>query len=199
MKNSSKAVPDDLRAHIRAEYSKVWGRDERMIDYCCGKIGRALWLDDGTAFIFDKPSIETNFCFGEDGYDYDDAQNMAAHARSSEDYFRAKNLEQYDEVIAALEGNGTGFHYNAQPYIQPESYCNTGSIGLCKLRWLRTTDFFRLTEQEKESIRIPYEQELDAITEAYKAERTAFEKRLNAYLKRYGLSKVKAWTYWRSA
>lgn len=199
MKNSSKAIPADLREHIRAEYSRVWGSDERMISHCCGKISRAAWLDDGTAFIWDKPSIETNFCFGESGYDYDDAQNMAEHARNSEDYFRRENLREFDRIIAALEGNGSGIYDNAQPYIQSVSYHGAGTIGLSSLQWLRPADFYRLSEQQKQRIRLPFQSELDAITEGYRAERTAFEKRLNAYLKRYGLSKVRSWTYWRDA
>lgn len=199
LKNSSKAIPDDLRAHIRAEYTKVWGSDERMISHCCGKISRAAWLDDGTAFIWEKPSIEKHFCFGESGYDYDEAQNMAAHARNSEDYFRSENLREFDAVIAALEGEGTGFYDNAQPYIRQIGYHGPRAIGLSDLQWLRPADFYRLSEQQKQNIRLPFQSELETITEGYKAERTAFEKRLNSYLKRYGLSQVKSWTYWRDA
>lgn len=34
------------------------------------------------------------------------------------------------------------------------------------------------------------------LLEACKMQRAKFEKRLQAYLKRYGLSKIKKWTYW---
>lgn len=156
-------------------------------------------LDDGTAFIWEKPSIEKRFCFGESGYDYDEAQRMAAHARNSEEYFRRENLREFDAVIAALDGEGTGFYDHAQPYIQQESYHGAGTISLSKLVWLCPADFYRMTEQQKQRIRVPYQSELETITEGYKAERTAFEKRLNSYLKRYGLSQVKSWTYWRDA
>ena len=40
-------------------------------------------------------------------------------------------------------------------------------------------------------------EEIDIVIEAYKKARAAFEKRLNTYLKRYGMSKVETWTYWR--
>lgn len=198
MKNS-KAIPDDLRAHIRAEYTKVWGKDEKMTDFCCGKLSRAAWLDDVTAFIWEKPSIEKHFCFGESGYDYDEAQSMAAHARNSEEYFRRENLREFDAIIAALNGEGTGFYAHAQPYIQQESYHSAGAISLSKLVWLSPADFYRMTEQQKQRIRLPYQSELETITEGYKAERTAFEKHLNSYLKRYGMSQVKSWTFWRDA
>lgn len=198
MKNS-KAIPDDLRAHIRERYAKAWGDDSRMIDFCCGKISRAVWLDDGTAFIWEKPSIETDFCFGESGYDYDEAQEMAAHARNSQEYFKRENLREFDAILAALEGDGKGVYQGAQPYIRQISYHGAGAIGLSELQWLRTVDFFDMSEQQKKSIRLPYAEELEKIIEGYKAERTAFEKRLDTYLKRYGMSKVNSWTYWREA
>lgn len=198
MKNS-KAIPDDLRAHIREQYAKVWQDDSRMIDFCCGKISRAAWLDDGTAFIWEKPSIKTSFCFGESGYDYDEAQEMAAHARNSEDYFKRENLREFDAILQALDGEGAGVYAGAQPYIKQIGCQGPGAIGLSELQWLRTIDFFNLSEQQKQSIRLPYAEELDTIIEGYKAERTAFEKRLNTYLKRYGMSKVNSWTHWRDA
>lgn len=34
------------------------------------------------------------------------------------------------------------------------------------------------------------------LLEACKMQRAKLEKRLHAYLKRYGLSKIKKWTYW---
>ena len=36
----------------------------------------------------------------------------------------------------------------------------------------------------------------EKLREAYRTERGEFAARLDAYLKRYGLSKVETWTYW---
>ncbi|MBQ1357138.1 MAG: hypothetical protein IIY64_01270, partial [Aeriscardovia sp.] len=41
--------------------------------------------------------------------------------------------------------------------------------------------------------------EIDIIINAWKQAAAAHEKKVDAYLKRYGTSKVHAWTYWRDA
>jgi hypothetical protein len=38
-----------------------------------------------------------------------------------------------------------------------------------------------------------------AILEGLKREREKFDKRLQTYLKRYGTSKIRTWTYWADA
>ena len=52
---------------------------------------------------------------------------------------------------------------------------------------------------EIESLPDITERDRAALIEAYKAARENFVKRVNAYLKRYGLSKVRSWTYWGMA
>lgn len=194
-----KPVPSELADVIRAEFSRVWGKDQKMIDFCCGEISRASALENDLVMIWKKQKIETSFCFGESGYDYDEAQQQAEHARSSEAYFKRENLKEYDAIIAALEGNGTGYYSNAQPYIRKESYIRAGDLRLCNVVFYRPADFYNMTESEKARIRLPYDSELETIREGYKEERAAMEKRLDSYLKRYGLSKVRAWTYWLDA
>ena len=55
---------------IRSEYAKVWARDQKMVDYCAGKVAAVAILNDGLVYPVDKQKIETRFCFGESGYDY---------------------------------------------------------------------------------------------------------------------------------
>lgn len=192
-----KAIPDDLREIIKAEYSKAWSG--KMLDYCINKVSRAIRIEDGCVFFWEKSRIETDFCFGESGYDYDDARRMAAHARTSEEYFKSENLAEFDNILKALEGNGEGYYYNRVPYIRNESYCGADDLKLCRLAWYRPCELEREIDSEKNRLRLLYDNELAAIIDGYKAERAAFEKRLDRYLKRYGLEKVHAWTYWRDA
>lgn len=192
-----KALPDKLREIIRAEYSKAWSG--KMLDYCIGRVSRAIEIESGCVFIWKKPSIKTDFCFGESGYDYDDAQRMAAHARTSTEYFKAENLKKFDEVLKALNGSGEGYYYNRTPYIRNESYSGAEDLKLCQLAWYRPCELEREIDSEKSRLRLLYENELKAIIDGYKAERAALEKRLDNYIKRYGLSKIHSWTYWRDA
>ena len=43
------------------------------------------------------------------------------------------------------------------------------------------------------------ESERAAVVAAYETELSKLNKRLDSYLKRYGLSKLKTWTYWQDA
>ena len=47
--------------------------------------------------------------------------------------------------------------------------------------------------------RIATNEELKIIFDAYTEARNAHEKRVDIYLKKYGLTNVHAWTYWREA
>ena len=42
-------------------------------------------------------------------------------------------------------------------------------------------------------------EDFEAVRKAYEATGNDFRKRLGTYLKRYGLSKVQSWTYWKDA
>lgn len=199
MFKDSKPVSNEMKAAIRAAYSLVWDSD-KMVDYCTNKVSRAIILPDSKIVIWEKQKIETNFCFGESGYDYDDAARMAAYARTNEEYFKRENLRGLTDIISALEGKGKGFYYNSTPYLQEEQYAgHNEGLGLYKLCFFKWADIYRLDSNERNTITPITTEEKALILEGCKAERDAFEKRLISYLKRYGTSKVRAWTYWRDA
>lgn len=179
--------------------------DALMDEYLAAEMGRGFkgpkwekyfrdkveWLgklSNGLIFVIEKPSIETSFCFGESGYDYDDANKAAAEARSNENLFRIRNLRWWDERVKALENGpepGDKFWVNHVNGYGVASYLNIG----------REWDM-RLVNCETFEIA---GDDLNLILDGYKAVRDRFAKRVDAYLKRYGLSKVHAWTYWRDA
>lgn len=173
----------------------VWHNDQKMVDYCVKKTGYIVELENGDIIAIEKPSIEKNFCFGYsdsryDTEDYDRANAMADHASKSQEYFLEQNLKGINEIIAQLEGNGK---YSWDYYIRiPYS----GQPKESKLKALHT--FQDWEEQSKKY------QKLEGINrqrviEGYKAVKADFEKRLNTYLKRYGLSKINTWSYWQDA
>lgn len=197
----STAFPEGAKDFIRSEYSKAWD-SARMIDFCCGEISRAAWLPNGMLFVWKKPKIETSFCFGYsdsryDTEDYDRANRMAEHAGNSEEYFKSENLKDFNAVIEAFNGNGEGYYRNRRPYVRRESYISVGDLNLCSVSWYRPWELEELHDGERERLREASDAELEIIIAGYKEEREAFEKRLNAYLKRYGMSKVRSWSYWR--
>lgn len=200
------------KAMLRREFSKAW-KDEKMIDFCSNQVAACAVLPSGEIFTVEKQHIKTDFCFGESGYDYDEAQSAAVHARQSTDYFKRENMEYFkcwlDDLNDAREENS-----RYKLVIYPTQY--SGQTVDCNLRGFsleRTTDIIeacggscylselpgkQLTVRSR-NCRIATAEEIDAITEAFKTAAAAHEKKVDNYLKRYGMSKVHAWTYWRDA
>ena len=207
-KKTGKIILD--KGMLIAEYSKAWS-DPYMIKYCVDKLANVAILPNGDIISIDKQSIETRFCFGESGYDYDDAANMAAHARKSTEYFKNENMKHFNEWVNDLQDI---IDKKSTYFIIIKDIHYLGQKPDCKLRnidFIRTVDLLDacggsayLEELpgkyiERLNGRIATTEELNIILEAYKQARDAHEKKVDAYLKRYGLSKVDSWTYWREA
>lgn len=202
------------RDMLRAEFAKAWN-SQRMIDYCVNKVAAYAELPGGELITVDKQSIETRFCFGESGYDADDARKMAAHARTSCDYFKAENMKEYRDMIKALEEAKT--MEGRQVATLPKRGHYNGQSADCRLRfveWKRLSEVLddlggsafladlpgqTVKAGEYWEYKILTADEIDIIINAWKRAAAAHEKKVDAYLKRYGTSKVHAWTYWRDA
>lgn len=197
---------------LRREFSKAW-KDQKMIDYCVNKVAAVAVLPSGEILTIDKQKIETSFCFGESGYDYDDAARMAAHARKSEDYFKSENMEHFNRWINDLLDVLNGLS-NYKLTISEKAYY--GQTEDCKLRGIcfdklsdildacgGSADVYELPSRELtvkgRACRVATPKEVEIILDAYKEAAKAHEKKVDNYLKRYGLSKVNSWTYWRDA
>lgn len=199
------------REALTAEYEKVW-KTPGMVKYCVSKVARVATLPTGEIIPIEKQSIETRFCFGESGYDYEDAAKMAAHARTNEEYFFNENMKSFRDMIRDLEeakkdcGNykiTIGAAYTGQ-----SEDCKIRYMGFVKLwkvlEWCGgSADLETLPGREFDNpghiVRIATREEIEIILEEYKAAAADHEKKVKAYLKRYGLSKVHSWTYWRDA
>ena len=176
---------------LKDEYVEIEVEDggERWRKYYEGKVGTVVRLTDGRMIMIEKPKIKTRFCFGESGYDAEDAARMAGVAESNENYFRAQNLMCLDDAIRILSYAGHGDYVDERVFLDDNprddrlAFLNVGSGA-----WRDPSTIVDVSEEDRERI-----------LEGYRRVRAAFVKRLDAYLKRYGLSKVYAWTYWRDA
>ena len=202
------------RDMLRGEFAKAWN-SQRMIDYCVNKVAAVAELPCGELITVDKQSIETRFCFGESGYDFDDAVKAAAHARTSCEYFKAENMKAYRDMIKTLEEAKT--MEGQQVATLPKRGHYNGQAADCRLRfveWKRLSEVLgdlggsafladlpgkTIKEGEYWEYKILTADEIDIIINAWKQAAAAHEKKVDAYLKRYGTSKVHAWTYWRDA
>ncbi len=146
---------------------------------------------------FEKPRIDTEFCFGYsddmDGSDRKEALDMAHHDSTNEEYFKNRNLSDLREVIERYEGKSE--ERWLEPYVT-HRYRDHG-VNIVTIVWLSDWDAKDSAWQYNNDLTPLKKEDRQLILDAYKKELEKFEKRLNTYLKRYGLSKVRSWTYWR--
>ena len=203
------AIKDDaLLEEYMKEWEKVWKKDKSMMDYERKRFNYAVRLENGGILYFAKPSIQTEFCFGYStcgqGAEYDEASKAAREA-DSEEYFLHANLSEMDERIRALELNCNypegeyNYRYDGLTWylVRQEYQGQTEPLNLYEYHAYREWDVKNEPWRYKEG---NYTKMSDAdrktIIAAMKHEREKFEKRLRTYLKRYGTSKLRTWTYW---
>ena len=192
-----KAKKNPAIEEAKAEYVKVWKDDEKMVKFCQGEISNAVKLSDGRIVVVKKQKLETSFCFGYStcgqGAEYEEANEAAHVANTSEDYFREQNLKEFDNKIALLKTDKEESWY-MDAYLSQSNYCSCGLVNIHEVVGLRRYDF----EEQRWGtyVEIP-EADRKLIIEMYESEKEKMSKRIDTYLKRYGLSKLNVWTYWR--
>lgn len=177
---------EQLKEKFESEYKKAWNNSTSMQNYCIKKLSNGVQLENGLLIEFEKPNIKKNFCFsaGQNGVttseEWNSANEMASYARTSEKYFISENMEIYKSLENILESETVYLNkYSKYNYIN----CDAISDELPYQEWLRV-NFIELTQKDIENLKKVVEEE-----------KTKFLKRLNTYLKRYGLSKVNSWSY----
>lgn len=194
-----KAKKNAAIEEAKAEYVKVWKNDERMIKFCQGEISNAVKLSDGRIVVVEKQKLETSFCFGYStcgqGGEYKEANEAARVASTSEDYFREQNLKEFDDKIALLKTDKEESWYR-DAYLSQSNYDSCGLINVHKVVGLHRSDFD--DQRWGTYVEIP-EADRKLIIEMYEEEREKMSKRIDQYLKRYGLSKLHVCTYWQDA
>ena len=163
-----------------------------MTDYCTNNT--LLFYEwHGKIVPIDKTKIKTHFCFGysytDDGQSFNNAQDMCAHAGKSERYFMKQNHDEagYNRKIRYLNDAIKNKRYKifaAQNYGEGNIY------------YIGKTDSWNdipegATELTPEEI-CEYKK---LLAEACKLH----HKKIVSYLKKYGLSKLEIWSYWRDA
>ena len=181
---------DALKERYRELISNYW-KDEGMVKHCMGSYSLLFELDGGICAI-EKPGIKTNFCFGyslnqHDRNEFDEANEMAAYASKSVDYFMSENLKEFKRWIKDLKEAKKG--YSTWYPVIGNKYCG-------KCDGLKSVRFVYCYDDRNKDRRLTND-EIDKVIEAYEKSMELFVKRLKTYLKRYGLTKVNTWSYWR--
>ena len=181
----------ELKEVYRNCVEDIWS-DKGMIDYSMKNIGYIVEFSNGNIAEIEKPTIKKDFCFSH-GYcgvstdeDEERANRCVEIASSDENYFYNENMKELYETIENLEKSKQRDNiYMCQAYCG-QSEDNILRAYTCKNMY----NEHKLNEEDKLS-----PEDIDRIIEGYREVIKNFDKRLKTYLKKYGLSKVKAWSY----
>lgn len=167
--------------------------------------------------LFRKPSIKTHFCFGhgQNGISTEEEQQGAFaskhYADTNSQYFLDENLNGLNENIETIKYLLLDSWQEQEKYAD-EMYNKTGKwfyhelkrvekMMLCK-NYNNTCYCYSITGyRDEENLRHRTvlkeltNEDLQEILAVYEKQKETFTKRLNTYLKRYGLSKLHTWTY----
>lgn len=198
----------EVMEKFREELKKTWN-DEHMVDYCFKKASQVVELSTGL-YEIEKKSIETRFCFGH-GYcgrttpeEEDRAHNMAAMARSSEDYFTRENMSYLEETLTALKEGLEEYEHNWADHCYfglytARRYEKTNIVYILTGNRVRQTIGYEFNSERAERYFPGFQQltkeDVQKLIDAYEVEKQKRQQQITTYLKRYGLSKVYSWTY----
>ena len=166
-----------------SELFKTW--------YYLDHTAEALKVDEKHFITFDKQDIEKSFCFGWSamyGPTCEEATDMCHNFSEAE--FKAENLKRFDrEYKHALEAVEDEQITLGQNYTRGTSEESGAEIMFIKKRGAKDYDGdITLSVEDSTKLREAYKQKVQDL-------RNEFEKRLDSYLKKYGLSKIRRWTY----
>ena len=192
-----KAKKNTAIDEAKAEYVKVWKNDEKMIKFCQNELSNAVKLSDGRIVVVKKQRLDTEFCFGYStcgqGAEYEEANEAAHVASTSENYFREQNLKDFNDKIALLKTDKEESWY-MDAYLIQSNYSGCGLVNIHQVVGLQRSAF--KDQRWGTYVEIP-EADRKLIIEMYEEEKEKMSKRIDTYLKRYGLSKLHVWTYWQ--
>ena len=150
-------------------------------------------LSNGAFYKVDRQEIKKRFCFGYGYCGVSDTEEERRAAKSvqlmreSEKTFIEENLKfingRIEFVTENLNKNFYGLFNYTDKRIDLQNEENYYYFVINR-KIYKDSDFILLTEQDKR-----------LILEGLELEKASFIKRLNTYLKRYGLSKVRTWSY----
>ena len=199
MKNLIKEYAD-LQYPFSNDYNtKRYGND-RMNEYIRQTIAGAVKTSSGLICGFDKPRIDKDFCFHDEGPQYELYKELHADQDRMKNYFLYQNLREIDDNIQAIENPESCSITRVYGFYKSES-------GACSMTWRCYSDLSNNSDIKEGIQNHEKEPNFEPMTESDKVQvlavlkqiRTDFEKRLNTWWKKYGFEKLHTWTYWADA
>ena len=196
----SKNGQKELRQKYEIALSDAWKNrngkiDTRMVNFCLKDISVIIPMSNGTIVAIDKPRIDKDFCFGYSncgqGMSYDECQRThQAVSDNLAEYFKEENLRGFDSRYREFVNGASEENFHKGVHLSGKYWSQSKTNPLRNI----TTDAVR--EMEPVTAEPVTAEDIENYVEAVKFVRSEFEKKLDSYLKRYGTSKLRTWTYW---
>lgn len=165
---------DKNKEIYETELKKIW--DQKMVNYCLKEAAVIVNTNQGL-FTIDKPTMQKSFYFGYDNSieSYNNIKALTLNAEKYTEYFKKENLEELNEKLRILKDDKKVIYISSYKKTNIKLWAVDDSWGF-----------------EKEVLN---DKNRSLLVEAYENELERFSKRLDTYLKKYGLSKIKTNTY----
>lgn len=189
-----------LWEEFKQRVSKAEGGREDYIERHIKETSDLMMTDCGVILAFSKPHVDAGtFWFHDEGPNYEYYKQVVATDKSKTEYFMNENLHEYDDLIEGLTTRKDKYGYDLVPVFFEHEWCSVGLLGWGnEVHMMREYDV-RSDEQDprtRKQIHRMTDSDAKKALAILKSERAKFEKRLQAYLKRYGVSKISFGTYW---
>ena len=154
---------------------------EGMRSYFEKKTSNVFKTSEGLFIRFEKPDISKRFCFGYDEFIANDYEEASEACRSvCKEYFMNENLKGIEERIKSLK---------EQDVYLLQNYENSSKV----FSWVTKEYTYRFPCLTPYMILPNDDKKL--LIEMAEMELVKFKKRLETYYKKYGLTKLKTWTF----
>ena len=173
---------------VKSEYHKYYSGtkfDESGYEWSVSNIGGVVEFDNGLLLVIEKPRIKTDFCFGYGQNGVYDEESFRFAVEGSKDIkqklaFINANLRMFDRDHKYL--------FNEKLfYFRLRRNCRSNPVGIVRVASVENLYYCQdgfVSDDDRRKI-----------AEEVGRMREDFEKRLEAYWKRYGARCLKSWTY----
>lgn len=158
-------------------------------DYYRKKCVAAVEFTPGHYLLFEKKEIKKEFCFGYSDFGQGPTQEEATRECNSisPKYVKSRNMEFYQDMEDDIKTGAI------RMWAGKEGQTNHTDHVMTERHFLA---YIRDTEHYVSISRANNPDVYTKIEKCFEYAKKSFEKRIDSYLKKYGVSKIKAWTYW---
>lgn len=189
-----------LWEEFRKRILKAEGGREDLVERHLKEASEIMMTDCGVILVFDKQHVDAGtFWFHDEGPNYEYYKKVTESDKTKTEYFMRANLEKIDNLIKELTERKNQWGDELVPVFHEHEWCSVGLLGWGNSIYMMKEYDVRSDEQDPRSRNYTHrmtENDAKKALAILKSERAKFEKRLQAYLKRYGVSKISFGTYW---